>query len=265
MSRSTAAEKSAYDKAARRLYERVLAHNGGVMNKLKIVAAFYQVALQVGSVFLVTFPPEVTTAMRWFEIFNLKLFDVVPLDCAVTLDFYGRLLVVTLVPIALSALIMLVHMRASRGGEVRRTAFSAFLGLTFMVFPSVSNTVIQTFRCRGFDDGTGDEYLLANLGFRCGTPAHNLARAYAGLMVALYPIGVPLLYFVLLWRNRAHVSDGERRGDDDSIRHLAMLCAPPRSAFRIVAPFLTRGCARAGGRRTIPSTGGSRCSSAVAS
>ena len=195
--------------------------------------------------------------------------SVIPLDCVAPLDFYGRLLTVTLVPVALSALILLVRACGRRGGEARKMAFSAFLGLTFMVFPSVSNTVIQTFRCRGFDDGTDDEYLVASLSFRCGTPTHELARAYAGVMVAMYPIGVPLMYFVLLWRKRERIKNGKERDDDAGIKHLGILCVAAPVGAVLLPPGFSHTSApiiiSPGGRCTIPSTGGSSCSSAAAS
>jgi hypothetical protein len=43
-------------------------------------------------------------------------------------------------------------------------------------FPSVSNTVVQTFRCRGFDDGTDQTFLVNALEFSCGTLVHDLVR-----------------------------------------------------------------------------------------
>ena len=36
----------------------------------------------------------------------------------------------------------------------------------------------------------------------CGTPEHKLYQLYAGFMIFVYPVGIPLLYAWLLGKNR---------------------------------------------------------------
>lgn len=53
-------------------------------------------------------------------------------------------------------------------------------------------------RCKPFDDGTWR--LRADLLIDCNSDAHKLMYIYAGVMVAIYPIGAPALYAYLLFR-----------------------------------------------------------------
>ncbi|CAM9190562.1 unnamed protein product, partial [Ectocarpus sp. 8 AP-2014] len=59
----------------------------------------------------------------------------------------------------------------------------------------------KTFAC---DDEAveGESYLGADYGIQCHTDKHTWYKVYAGIMIMVYPIGIPLLYSVILWRNR---------------------------------------------------------------
>ncbi|CAM9662612.1 unnamed protein product, partial [Choristocarpus tenellus] len=71
----------------------------------------------------------------------------------------------------------------------------------FQVFSSVSTTVFQTFACEHFEEFNA-RYLRADYSIMCDTQEHGFYKAYAGIMILVYPIGIPLLYFVILWRHR---------------------------------------------------------------
>jgi hypothetical protein len=49
---------------------------------------------------------------------------------------------------------------------------------------------------------TGKSYLRADYSVECYTPQHKLYTAYAAVMTAVYPIGIPLLYAVVLRKER---------------------------------------------------------------
>eukprot|EP00953_Heterococcus_sp_UTEX-ZZ885_P000568 828-Heterococcus_DN1.PRE.5 len=49
---------------------------------------------------------------------------------------------------------------------------------------------------------TGESYLRADYSVECYTPQHKLYTAYAAVMTAVYPIGIPLLYAVVLRKKR---------------------------------------------------------------
>ena len=52
----------------------------------------------------------------------------------------------------------------------------------------------------GADRATRARWLRADYAVACDGEAHAPYRAYAGIMVAVYPVGIPLLYYALLRR-----------------------------------------------------------------
>jgi hypothetical protein len=91
------------------------------------------------------------------------------------------------------------------------------LGTLFIVYPGVSNIVLRMFHCRTL--ANGESYLAADLSISCNSnepldvaPGFSHMgyldyRAWAVVMICVYPIGVPLLFFVVLWMNRHQLYD----------------------------------------------------------
>ncbi|CAN0006676.1 unnamed protein product, partial [Laminaria digitata] len=69
------------------------------------------------------------------------------------------------------------------------------------VFTSASSAVFKTFAC---DDGVvnGQNYRRADYSISCQSRTHEFFRIYAGLMILVYPIGIPALFFFVLWTKR---------------------------------------------------------------
>jgi hypothetical protein len=84
-----------------------------------------------------------------------------------------------------------------------------FLTMTFLIYSTVSTVVFQTFACDTL--ATGDSYLRADYSISCTTTKHKWYRLYSGIMILVYPIGIPVMYAALLWRQRAQLKlDDER-------------------------------------------------------
>ena len=121
----------------------------------------------------------------------------------------------TALPIVFSLLIFLfgelaaMCATAKKAKSIRTTYFGAFLLLTFVVFPSVSTTVLRFYNCvsyeEGFSDGSTEtiEVLEADHDISCTSPSYKgIWSTYALAMLFVYPVGIPLLYWVLLFRYR---------------------------------------------------------------
>ncbi|CAN0412863.1 unnamed protein product, partial [Hapterophycus canaliculatus] len=96
--------------------------------------------------------------------------------------------------------------------------------LTFLVYSSVSSTVFQTFACETLDDGI--EYLRADYRIHCSDAKHEAIEIYAGIMVLVYPLGIPLLYAVMLYQRRDVLSDAG--GDQTTAQPISSLWEPYR-------------------------------------
>lgn len=87
-----------------------------------------------------------------------------------------------------------------------RYVFEQQLTCTFVVLilPSVARTICQSFRCVEYDgsDGMTHKYLLADMQIDCSSNTYDFVVGYASVAVLIWPIGVPLGLFMLLWPQR---------------------------------------------------------------
>ena len=67
------------------------------------------------------------------------------------------------------------------------------------MYPGNAAAIFATFQCLHLDDGT--RWLRADLSINCDGSQHQLMTYYAWLMLAIYPIGVPLYYYATLRRH----------------------------------------------------------------
>lgn len=163
-------------------------------------------------------------------------FDVgwVPwLECVVDLSFHDRLLVSTLGPVVAMGLLLGTYAIAVRRNlgrptnclhRVRQKHLSMALVVTFLVYCSVSSTVLQAFPCEILDDG--HSYLRVDNRSQCNVAEHQALKAYAAAMVCVYPIGVPMLYASLLYQHRHVLKDEERRKGNVHVQFISGLWEP---------------------------------------
>ena len=84
--------------------------------------------------------------------------------------------------------------------------------LTFLLVPSASTRIFKTFLCDRFEydgaNGVTRSYLHDALELRCDSDEYYSTRSTAILFAAVWPVGVPVMYALLLWASR----DGIRSG-----------------------------------------------------
>ena len=84
------------------------------------------------------------------------------------------------------------------------------LGLTFLVLPSTSTRIFRAFDCETFEyDATSSlRYLHADLSLSCDSDEYVSTQATAMAVLALWPVGIPVLYAMLLWASRGAIRTG---------------------------------------------------------
>ncbi|GMI40537.1 hypothetical protein TeGR_g4102 [Tetraparma gracilis] len=185
--------------------------------KVKILTSFYQIVSQFESVLNVRFPPVFEEFGRLVSKFaNLDALNLTKVGCLVQTNFYHKLVLSTMGPLCVSVVIglgALVMKKRAKDHEHKQAAIdgavSLFLGLTYLVFSSVSTTIFDTFNCKSFGDDER-EYMMSDQSVNCGTGTHMKYQAYAGVMMVVYPVGIPTLYGVLLWRARLQLQEDGR-------------------------------------------------------
>ncbi|CAN0013328.1 unnamed protein product, partial [Ectocarpus sp. 6 AP-2014] len=198
------------------------------MDKLKILVVVWQILTVFPTITGAEFPPAYAQFLSIIDFINLDIGSIFSGMCILPrVSFYQRLLVTTVTPIGLAGVLLLTYtMAKGRAGigsasvVARKAAWSrhmaAGLLLTFLVFTSTSTVVFKTFAC---DDQAveGESYLRADYSLSCNTVTHTWYKVYAGIMIVVYPIGIPLLYAFILWINRDSLNPGPRpkATDDD--------------------------------------------------
>lgn len=135
------------------------------------------------------------------------------MGCMLPYNFYNTLLLYTIAPLVTSMLLICYYLVLSRrrdAGSISKAnkIVSFFLTQSFIIFPSVSIKVFSTFACRDFDNGWSVIKVDHNLD--CNADEHTFYALYATAMTLVYPIGIPFMYWVLLFRSRKLLNGGQK-------------------------------------------------------
>lgn len=156
---------------------------------------------------------------------------------------------------------LLVSAAASRRTPLTMTpsASAAVILVTFVMYPTVSHTIMCTFWCVKYDSPKDHNvkqwYLQADLSLRCAGRTYLSWRTLSACAVFTHVLGVPLFYFICLWKNRDRLNPEingekprltrrcgvdvvaaveaaiEKRYADSSIDHLSLLYSIYRPQF----------------------------------
>ena len=78
--------------------------------------------------------------------------------------------------------------------------------VVFLVAPGLSTRIFKTFSCENIEYDAANNvtrrYMLHDLATPCDSGEYDMTRIAAFLMLAIWPVGVPILYAALLWANR---------------------------------------------------------------
>lgn len=189
--------------------------------KIKSLLTFSQLAASLPGVLgTLLFPTSYLTLLRIASVTNLSFFNLIPTRC-LTPDsakaFYTKsLIATTATPIAFTAFLYSVYRAKTylHGPmEKRHKIFytESFLLTAHLVLSATSVAAFQVFICDEFDAGDEGEYrvLRVERTLRCDSFRWKKLALYAALMIAIYPVGVPLLYAVLLFTHSDQLNPKE--------------------------------------------------------
>ena len=173
--------------------------------KLKIMWAFSQLVSSMGFTLGVTFPDLYSAFLSILDVANFDFFQVIPLNCVVSTNYYFGLLMTTLFPLGLCGILRCVYL-IWKSPELKSTLFWLFLLLAYLVLPACTSVLLRMFKCDYFED-VDTEFMVADYSLVCSKgnevpTARFWWTVYAGIMVLVYPIGIPLMFAVLLWQHR---------------------------------------------------------------
>ena len=150
----------------------------------------------------------------------------VPLECIGAQGYRNRLLLWTVAPLALVAVVVLaVALDLCLRSDRRLTCAALFcrvipvvLRLGFLVYPIVTNVAFEAFSCFEFEDGRS--WLRTDVAIECETPPHSQAKRLAAIAIAVYPVGLFFLNAALLFHVRKALYSGTETALSRPLRFL---------------------------------------------
>ena len=228
----------AYREPPKEMSQRIIS---STLTKVKIFTAHQQVLQGLAGVFQITWPPAFTEAMAYLKVFNFDFISILPIDCIFPYNFLSALVVRTVAPLVLVAILILLGQSARRHG---REALGYLLTnggivLVFMVYPSVTQQCFRFFQIHTFDGPYG-RFLSADYSIDADGAAYKAMTPFAIAMVVVWPFGVPVIIAILLWRSRAPLLEVRRReqivgGVYDEARWLAHVASRKRAGEQVDA------------------------------
>jgi hypothetical protein len=161
----------------------------------------------------VIYPTPYATFLSWVDVINLDLGWLWGAGCLLHLNFYGQLLLGTLLPVGVGALLACSLWWRKRSGldEIQMAQslnrhIQLLVVFLFLIYSTESSLVFQTFVC---EEVVGREvsYLRADRSISCDDPEYKYYRAYAWIMVAVYPVGILAVFTRLIWRDREQLME----------------------------------------------------------
>lgn len=190
-----------------------------IMPKLKIIIAFYQSVQSIPTIYGVSLPRQYYLWMRAFDWLELDWSSLVVPGACLGYSFVWRLLISALAPVLLMAVLSLVgtatqllrrpNERLATGELQKRSVAQALVNtlpavlfLAFLLTISVSASIFASWSCISIEYDSNEKqsisFLRRDLSVQCSSDEHTLISNVAYGMVALWPVGMPTLFFVVL-------------------------------------------------------------------
>ena len=202
----------------------------GLQAKFKCCLSFYQVWAVRQSVYGFELPGSLSGVMAFFDAlsFDVGTFIFPSWTCLGGLT--ARLVFSGLWPLVLMAVValsLLALEAARKGGSFQRAllrSLEAAIFISFCVLPSVTRSLFLAFKCESFpyDDQLGErrKYLSASLNIECYSADHEPVYTTAWVFIVLWPVALPLVYGVLLFRCRSAILEHQPSTLSRAVRFL---------------------------------------------
>ena len=213
--------------------------------KTKILISFGQVLTSFAQTYNIEWPPNLRDFIQKFNLINFNIFEIGSLECEFpgVKNFYTKFMGTVSMPVGLLALIYVMYKSKMKAIDVMRkqdfmksmleikiedieiTGAYASRGFFVMIFLylKVSQTTLDVFKCRTFKPSdefsknpanahnpllTDRSYLEADLTLPCaGNATYSIFYTAGIAFVFIYPVGVPLVFAWLMFRERDQIHD----------------------------------------------------------
>jgi len=176
---------------------------------IKIMTSHLQISSSMEFTMNIPWPDAIDDLFTQMSVINLEFFSIVPAGCIMRISYYMRFTFMTITPLLIVGLLGLYTWRSivafrKKGLEEKAQATTArgwwiFFIFTYLIYPSVSGDVLAMFSCKPIYEYY---YLIADYNEKCYEGVWTSWMIFGLVGVAVYPLGLPYLYFVVMYRNR---------------------------------------------------------------
>lgn len=198
---------------------------------IRILVSLFQVIGGMSKTFYDQFPTIFHSFAAALNILSAEIFYNIDFACIVKSNHYLSLVLGLVSPLVATLVLLAAHFvieRRLRNGKrledvpkLRNGTFSLFLLILFLIYPGVSNTILSTFVCKSFDDGSS--YLRKDLTVSCIAPERWIWLVVASVGAVVYVGGIPAVYFFTLWRVRKLVNPKDADPNPQLFSHVVFL------------------------------------------
>ena len=150
------------------------------------------------------------------KVFLLDVFEIFKVDCISPMSLHSKFLSIISFPVVGLVMVQLVRCiadaRAGRGGAsneliVERkaknqtnAAYRSFF-LIFLLYPLLSRTTFHMMPTSSQPLADQQSLHMDDYAVDCDSGIHHAMFAVAVIAIAIYPVGIPISFLFLLWRN----------------------------------------------------------------
>lgn len=188
------------------------------MSKVKILITFAQIVSNLAINIQVGWPNTFKEVISWLTPFNFDFIQVSSAGCIVDTQYYNKLILVSIGPVVIVALIFLFYFfpqmarfplkkdfdQIVQRKMVRKKTWKLILFTIFVIYPFVSSTILSIFNCQEI---VGFYYLRADFRLHCFDDKWNTYAAFSPIFILLYPVGIPIFVLSILWRYRKRLDE----------------------------------------------------------
>ena len=165
--------------------------------KFKILISLYQILNGVGVVFNIPFPPFYERVVSNIGgLIQIEIPSLMPLDCIVRTSYYSRLIFKCIWRLCVYLALGLL---ACKKHSVADLAINLGFLVMFVVYPSISSSLLSMFYCVELEDGTS--WLRVDLSLECATEVHTAMLFFTWIMICIHVFGTPGIYaYLFFWK-----------------------------------------------------------------
>ena len=165
----------------------------------------------------VPWPKPFLTFSFPLNIFNMDFLAILAKSgCSLNVRFYDKFILHMILPVGCLLVIAFAYFIAKKccvkkndiekQEHMKETASKAIILIILLIYPGLSTKIFTIFKCRTIQGITGS-LLVEDFDQKCYEGEHMTYIVLGIIFLFLYVVGIPLMMFWLLWRNKKHLHD----------------------------------------------------------